>query len=234
VKLEYRSPTPEELESVLRATFSAFGEEMTAEEFAHEGRLMPVDRVLAAWHEGRPVGTAASWPFEITVPGGASLPAAGVTWCGVLPTHRRRGVLSRLMRAQLEDVHARGEPLALLWASEAPIYGRFGYGVAAPETTINAERGSFALRDASKPAGTVRLVSADEAVEVLPPLYESRRSERPGSLSRSADWWRHRLLADPKHWRRGSGPKFCATVDRRATRSIASNRSGKKARRAES
>jgi predicted acetyltransferase len=117
------------------------------------------------------------------------------------------------MRRQLDDVHERGEPIAILWASEAPIYGRFGYGIAAPETFIDAERGSFALRDDPGARGSVRLVTLDEAVELLPPLYESRRRERPGLLSRSDAWWRDSLLADPEHWRDGAGPKFYALLE---------------------
>ena len=69
--------------------------------------------------------------FRITVPGGAQVPAAGVTRVGVQPTHRRRGINAAIMRAQLDDVHARGEPIAVLYASEGGIYGRFGYGLAA-------------------------------------------------------------------------------------------------------
>jgi len=197
----------------MHATTAAFGEHLRDDDAARFGALMPTDRVLAPWEGGKPVGAAASWPFELTVPGGV-LPAAGVTWCGVLPTHRRRGVFSELMRLQLEDLHARGEALAILWASEAPIYGRYGYGVAAPETTIDAERSAFRLRDDPGPHGRVRLVSAEEAFELFPPLYESRRRERPGSISRSDAWWRELLLADPEHWRKdGLSPKYLALLE---------------------
>jgi len=213
VDLEYRSPSADEFESVYRAVYVAFGDLPKDEDVERARRVMPVDRVLAAWDDGRPVGVAASWPFELTVPGGTSVPAAGVTWVGVHPSHRRRGILTELMRRQLDDVHERGEPLAILWASEAPIYGRFGYGIAAPETFIDAERGAFALRDDPGPRGSLRLVTADEAAELFPPLYESRRQERTGLLSRSEAWWRNFLLADPEHWREGSGPKFYALLE---------------------
>lgn len=211
MSLEYRPPAEDELPRVLHTTYAAFGEEMPEEDVDRQRKIMPLDRVLAAWDDGRPVGTAASYPFELSVPGGV-LPAAGVTWCGVLASHRRRGILRELMRRQLDDLHRRGEPLAVLWASEAPIYGHFGYGVAAPETTINAERAAFALRDDPGPRGSVRLVSVDEAMEHFPPLYESRRRERPGLLGRPDDWWRHALLADPAQWREGAGPKFHALL----------------------
>ncbi len=212
MSLDYRSPTADELEPVLRTTHSAFGAEMKDDELERQRRLMPLDRVLVAWDDGQPVGTAASFPFELTIPGGAA-PAAGVTWVGVLPSHRRRGIMRELLLRQLEDVHARGEPLAILWASESLIYGRFGYGIAAPETHIHAERSAFSLRNDPGPRGSVRLVTAEEAAELFPPLYESRRHERPGLINRTDDWWRYGLLADPEHWREGSGPKFYALLE---------------------
>jgi predicted acetyltransferase len=212
VKLEYRSPSADEFADVLRTTYAAFGEELKDEDIERSRRVMPVDRVLAAWDGGRPVGVTASWPLELTVPGGVAA-AAGVTWVGVLPSHRRRGILRELMLRQLDDVHGRGEPLAILWASESVIYGRFGYGIAAPETSMDAERSSFALRDDAGPRGSVRLLTADEAAEHFPPLYESRRRERPGQFARSADWWTTGLLADPEHWREGSSPKYYALLE---------------------
>ncbi|HSJ92785.1 MAG TPA: GNAT family N-acetyltransferase [Gaiellaceae bacterium] len=210
--LEFRSPEPDELESVLRAVYSAFGEEMKEEELERERKLMPLDRVLAAWDGNAPVGAAASWPFELTIPGGTAR-AAGVTWVGVLPSHRRRGVLTELMRRQLADVRERGEALAILWASEAPIYGRFGYGVAAPELAIDAERSSFALRDDPGPRGRVRLVTFEEALELFPPIHERVRRERVGLVARWTDWWREGILADPERWRDGAGPKFFALLE---------------------
>jgi predicted acetyltransferase len=214
VRLEYRSPTADELAVVLRATHDAFGEEMKDDDLERQRAVMPIDRVLAAWDDGKPVGVTASWPFaELTLPGGSTAPAAGVTWVGVLPSHRRRGILTELMRRQLDDVHERGEPLAILWASEAPIYGRFGYGITAPETFIDAERGSFRLRDDAGPRGSVRLIDADEALERFPAIHESVRKDRVGLLSRSEAWWKTFLLADPEHWRDGGSPKYYAYLE---------------------
>ena len=212
MNLEYRSPSAEELATVLRTTYAAFGEEPKDDDIERWGRLMPPDRVLAAWDADRSVGVTASWPFELTIPGGTAK-AAGVTWVGVLPSHRRRGVLRELMRRQLDDVHERGEPLAILWASESLIYGRFGYGIAAPATELNAERSAFELRDDPGLRGSMRLVDAKEAAGLFPPIYERVRSERPGMLSRSKDWWTQGRLADPEHWREGSGPKFYALLE---------------------
>jgi predicted acetyltransferase len=214
VSLAYRSPTADELAAVLQTTHDAFGEELKDDDLERQRAVMPLDRVLAAWDDGRPVGVTASWPFdELTLPGGRTAPAAGVTWVGVLPSHRRRGILTELMRRQLEDVHERGEPLAILWASEAPIYGRFGYGIAVPETSIDAERGAFKLRDDPGPRGSVRLVTAEEAAELFPPIFERVRKERVGLVSRTQDWWTKFLLADPEHWRDGASPKYYAYLE---------------------
>ena len=211
MSLEYRSPTADELETVLRTTYVAFGEEAKQEELERLLAMLPTDRALAAWDDGSVVGTAGSWPFQLTVPGPV-VPAAGVTLVGVLPSHRRRGILSELMRRQLEDVRERGEPIAILWASESPIYGRFGYGVATVETNIDAERSAFGLRDDPGPRGSVRLVTYEEATALFPPVHERVRADRPGLLARTPDWWRL-FLADFEHWREGAGPKFYALLE---------------------
>ena len=90
---------------------------------------LPLDRMHAAFDGGDIVGGSGVYPFEMTVPGGP-MQCAGVTIVGVLPTHRRRGILRRMMTAQLADIRERGEPIASLWASEDTIYGRYGYGAA--------------------------------------------------------------------------------------------------------
>src|SRR5512140_1413445 len=103
------------------------------------------ERMHQAWSNGSIVGGAGAFAFDLSVPGG-DLPTAGVSVVGVYPTHRRRGVLRSLMRAQLDAAHERGEPLAALWASEETIYGRFGYGLAAfcGEMKLPREWSSFA------------------------------------------------------------------------------------------
>jgi len=118
-----------------------------------------------------------------------------------------------MMRRQLDDVAERGEAVAILTASEGVIYGRFGYGMAAPATELDAERAAFALRNDPGTRGSVRLLTADEAAEVFPPVYERVRVERPGMLGRSAEAWKYSRLADPEHWREGSGPKFYALLE---------------------
>ncbi len=128
-----------ELAAAVGAISHYFGSSPDEEAGERFSRLLPCDRMHAAFDDGAIVGGAGAFPFELSVPGGP-LACAGVTVVGVLPTHRRRGILARMMRAQLADVRARGEPIAALWASEETIYGRFGYGMASQDAMIRATR----------------------------------------------------------------------------------------------
>jgi predicted acetyltransferase len=211
VAIEYRNPAEDELRATLAAANVAFAEELRDVDFELQRKELPVDRVLGAYDDGKPVGLTASIAFEITVPGGP-VPCAGITYVGVMPTHRRRGILTELMRRQLDDVRERGEPLAALWASEPVIYGRFGYGVASPSASMEAEKAGFAFRDDPGPTGTARLLTKDEARELFPPVFERARVQRNGMLSRDDARWDARV-SDPEHWRDGASPKYFVLVE---------------------
>lgn len=193
----------------MRAGEAAFSSQPDEEDYARQRKLMPLDRFLVAYDDGRPVGTTASHAFELTIPGG-QLPAGGVTWVAVQPSHRRRGILSMFMRRQLEDLRERGEPLAILWSSESSIYGRFGYGVSALNLSMDADRSRFGLRDDAGSVGSMRMVGKEEAAEVLPPVYDRVRRLVHGMFSRTEEWWTEDTLADPESSRRGAGPQFYA------------------------
>ncbi|MFE6224796.1 GNAT family N-acetyltransferase [Streptomyces sp. NPDC057854] len=167
---------------------------------------LEMDRnLLAVAPDGRPVGTSGAYSFELTLPGGTIVPVAGVTAVGVLPSHRRQGVLSAMMRHQLTGLKARGEVLSVLLASEAVIYRRFGYGPATStqRMTVPRHRSAFAAlrgvpRDASGPAspdltaaapGSVELVRRADAGAVLEEVYDDYRRTQPGALSRPPRWW---------------------------------------------
>lgn len=183
--------------------------EEEAERFA---RLLPLERMHAVLEDGRIVAAAGVLPFELTVPGGR-VPCAGVTVVGVLPSHRRRGLLRRLMEAQLAEMQARSEPVAALWASEETIYGRFGYGLASLNLLLQAERRAGLRATLPPREGRVRLVGHEEALALLPRLYERVRRVTPGFLSRSRDWWELRILDDRPERRRGAGPLNRAVVE---------------------
>jgi predicted acetyltransferase len=199
------------------AAFSAighyFGWSPTREDAERFSPLLPADRMHAVFDGGEIVAGAGAFPFDLTVSGGA-LPCAGVTVVGVLPSHRRRGLLRRMMDTQLRDVRERGEPIAALWASEETIYGRFGYGLASISHNIDAERRSVAIRPDLPPDGSVRLVTNDEALRIFPRLYERVGRARAGMIVRTRDWWSIRRLDDRPETRRGGGPLVRALLER--------------------
>ena len=162
------------------------------------------ERSLGAFDAGGALcGTARSFATELTVPGGV-VPAGAVTAVGVLPTHRRQGHLTRLMRAQLTQMAERGEAAAVLIAAEYPIYGRFGYGLAAEACMVDIEASSPAgWRDA--PTGTVRLVGTDEAVALVGELYDRARLRSAGHITYAKDLWP--IATGAKPWPDGDDEK---------------------------
>ena len=202
----------EEFKAALGAISHYFGGGPDDERAERFGRVLPFERMHAAFDGDRIVGGAGAFPFELTVPGGP-VRCGGVTVVGVLPTHRRRGVLTAMMRAQLEDIRERGEPIAALWASEEVIYGRFGYGLASLAGEIALASGYRGLRHAAAPAASTRLISLEEAKSVVPAIYDRVRLRTPGMFGRSDAWWELRNLADPPDRRQGGGEKNCVVLD---------------------
>ena len=196
----------DEFAQALLAIGQYFGMEPTQERMERFSRNLPLERMHAAREDGRIVGGAGAFPFELTVPG-ATIAAAGVTVVGTYPTHRRRGVLRTLMRTQLDDVREREEAIGILWASEETIYGRFGYGMASltGEMSLPTEYASFAAP--VEHAGRIRLVEHEEALRLFPKVWDAVRGKTPGMLARSAAWWETRTLFDAPEWRAGAGPK---------------------------
>src|SRR5919202_2429947 len=188
------------LEAFERAAEGAFHEDAHPEDAPLAAKLFEPERSLAVFDGGQIVGTAGVYTRALTVPGGP-VPAACVTAVGVLPTHRRRGLLTRMMRRQLEDVHARGEALAALWASEPAIYGRFGYGLAARSTELSVRTPAAV---AAPVEGVTTVVAPADAIARIAPLYDAVRRERPGHLDRTPAWWEKRIHF-PEYRRDGAG-----------------------------
>jgi predicted acetyltransferase len=202
----------EEYRDAVRAIGHYFGGWPDAEGAERFARNLPLERMHAAFDGDRIVGGAGAFPFTMTVPGG-EVGCAGITVVGVLPTHRRRGVLRSLMRVQLDDVRERGEAIAALWASEEAIYGRYGYGLASLAGEIQLPRTYAALRDGGAASGAVRLLTAEEARDRLPAIYERVRVQTPGMFARTAEWWETRQTSDPPERRQGGGEKNYAVVE---------------------
>ena len=175
------------------------------------------DRTLAAFDGTTPVGTTMCFSFQLSVPGLQVMPAAGVTFVAVLPTHRRRGVLTSMMRRQLADVRDRGEPLAVLWASESVIYPRYGYGRASWYLSFTLRRGEGTLTraalDTTGAAGLrLRLAEPEAARPELAKVYDAVLPSRPGFFARNDAWWRH-VTYDPPEGREGASPRRCLLAE---------------------
>ncbi|MEU6352845.1 GNAT family N-acetyltransferase [Streptomyces sp. NPDC047072] len=186
----------------------------SAEEQALWRELTERDRSIGAWDGDLCVGTAGAFSFRLTVPGGASVPAAGVTMVSVAGTHRRRGVLTSMMRRQLDDVRAWGEPLAVLTASEPAIYGRFGY--AAATFHLNADIDTTRVR-LTVPPGTdavrLRYAAPADVLEACEAVYARLVPGRPGMVARIPGWEKLWLL-DPESERDGASPLQCVVAER--------------------
>jgi predicted acetyltransferase len=181
-------------------------------------RLFEVERSLAAFDpalptSAGPVGVAGAYTFRMGVPGGL-VPTAGVTYVAVLPTYRRRGILRSLMRRQLADISAKGEPIAALWASETPLYGRYGYGRASSQASFTFRRGEGALSAAAPtdPALRLRLAEPAAAAAELAKVYDAVLQAQPGFFTRNEAWW-ERVLHDPEEDRRGFSPLRCVLAE---------------------
>ncbi|MBE1577164.1 GNAT family N-acetyltransferase [Amycolatopsis roodepoortensis] len=169
---------------------SLHGKPASDEVWAKMAPSWPAAGKFAAFDDhGTPVGITSSFEVELTVPGGQKLVTAAVDGVGVRADWTRRGILTSMMAAQLEDLAARGVPLAALHASEAVIYGRFGYGAATFCRGVSVERPRAQLRDGVGREGVVRFVTPAEAVERVPALYNRFEGTRPGFVSRPAGWW---------------------------------------------
>src|SRR3954452_22740773 len=175
MELPIRPVTPDEVPAFINAEQTAFGESATAEAVEDFAKVVEPDRTLAAYDGDRIVATAAAHSFELTVPGPRQLPAAGVTAVGVHATHRRRGLLTRLMARQLDDVANRGEWLAILTASEGGIYGRYGYGAATFFSLVEIEQVRATLTGGPEP-GRLMLLDKAEGRKLIPPAYDTTRA----------------------------------------------------------
>ncbi|MFD5950411.1 GNAT family N-acetyltransferase [Streptomyces collinus] len=205
--MEIRPTTDEDLDVFVDTLHAAFG--LFPETPVEGGGLwwsaLEMDRcLLAVAADGRPVGTAATYSFELTLPGETLVPVSGVTAVGVLPSHRRQGVLSAMMRHQLTELRGRGEMASVLLASEALIYGRFGYGPAAYTAQLKVPRHRAALaapraRGVTEGAatGSVEVLRRDGCGEILEEVYDRYRRAQPGALSRPHRWWALRAGQPP-------------------------------------
>ncbi|TPQ18550.1 GNAT family N-acetyltransferase [Streptomyces sporangiiformans] len=214
---DLRVLSPDDWDKWYRTLMLAFGgAEESAEERDLWNGLTEFDRSIGVWDGDACVGTAGAFSFRVTVPGGALVPAAGITMVSVAATHRRRGVLTSMMRRQLDDVRSWGEPLAVLTASEPMIYGRFGYENATQQLRAEIDTARVRL---TVPPGTddVRLrlaePGADAVRDACEAVYARQVATRPGMLARRPGWERLPVL-DPESERKGTSPLQCVLAER--------------------
>jgi predicted acetyltransferase len=165
---------------------------------AHANFLARLERgrTLAAFDGDTIVGGTGVFSFHMRVPG-AMAAVAGVSLVAVLPSHRRQGLLSALMRRQLADVSERGEAVAVLFSSESGIYGRYGYGRASWHAAYRLQRGEGTLAPGvpTDPGLRLRIVEPLSVRTELAQVYDLALAERPGLYARTEPWW-DRLLTD--------------------------------------
>ncbi|MBO0805082.1 MAG: GNAT family N-acetyltransferase [Nocardiopsaceae bacterium] len=193
--IEVRPVGDDEMERFLDVFDAAWGFVHDEGQRRHTRSVVAAESPLGAFADGHMAGTAMSFSMELTVPGQQRVPMAGVSYVAVHPLRRRRGVLRSLMRAQLDDLHARGVPLAGLGASEAGIYGRFGYGPATWDSSWRLPRGAArGLASGDHDCG-LELIDARTARELLPAIHERVRRDQVGDVRTYSGRW-HDLAGD--------------------------------------
>jgi predicted acetyltransferase len=217
VSLTCRAITVDEVPALRDAIMSTFGDDADEADPGGTARFRALVRPDAAWaaFDGDAlVGTAATFDHAIGVPGGGTLPIAGLTMVSVRPTHRRRGILRELMKLHLAEARARGCAASGLWASEAGIYGRFGYGPASWSESLEIAHASDVRFADDSEMDTLELVDEARARELLPAIYARATADRPGALRRTETWWRERRFLETPWLRKGASRRRHALARR--------------------
>lgn len=210
---ELRTLVPDDAAAMRRLGDLAFAQTTTDERWDRVWSTIDLDRHVGSFDAGQLVGQAGAITMSMTVPGPCVARVAGVTGVLVSPTHRRRGVLTSLMRHQLDELHESGEAIAILWASEPGIYGRFGYGVASRLlNVIVAHHGSALRPDTPTPSPRVEVTELDgAALARCRAVYDKSGRYRPGTVSRTRSHWRESSYDGPDE-RAGASAMRCLFV----------------------
>lgn len=203
-----RPSNAEDFPAICHLYGTVFHEDVSGTLKEMEAGVFEVDRSLVADDAGMVVGHVQSFTRDLTVPG-AVIPAAHVSGVGVLPTHRRRGLLNRMMHRQLVELADAGrEPIAALWASEASIYPRYGYGAAANRLAFTIMNREVRLpAPPAEPSGRLRMADPGALLPEMTKVYEQLRADRIGWSSRNDQWWAF-VLGDPESHRDGATKRY--------------------------
>ncbi|MCX4540624.1 GNAT family N-acetyltransferase [Streptomyces sp. NBC_01565] len=186
--VDIREVPEADIDRALELAYLVFHDRPEEEARARHHTLLGGCARLGAYEGDTLVGFMAAYDFRLSVPG-ADLPCPGLTFVSVAPTHRRRGVLTALMAEQLRRTGAAGSPIVALWASEAAIYGRFGYGAATQGVTVEIDSTRPLALRVTPDRRPLRLIDPADAPAVIGPAYEATRALRAGRPSRSPERW---------------------------------------------
>ena len=211
--LEIRPVGPDELFGYILSTRRVFGDPTDEESVRLEASFVErgKSRTRAAYDRGEIVGTTTCHYFDINVPGGR-FALAGVSDVTTRATHRRRGVMSRLIERSLNDAKEEGQPLAALWASESNIYGRFGFGMAMLQEDWTIERKDTAFAFENDGRGEIRFVEPGESARAFAGAYDRVCQTRPGMIDRNDLLWEVALL-DTEEFRQGASEFYHAVYE---------------------
>jgi predicted acetyltransferase len=208
VTVEIRQSSPDDLPALLIGDGRAFHYQFPSDATDEIRGDVDFTRFFHAFDDaGTLVGNTGTFEFDVTMPGGASLPCGGVTWVFVDSLHRRQGILTQLMARQHAQLLDEGKPISFLQASEAPIYGRFGYGEVVRTREVEVDRRFAVFRPDAPDPGGVRHCETDELRKLAPEIHRRWCAVTPAALSRSAPWW-DRLLRDKPEHRHGMTAYF--------------------------
>ncbi len=204
--LELRAITDDEVVAFRAATMTTFGDDHESDPNgpARMRALLPLAQCWAVFDGATIVATAATIDHGVVLPGGGTLPMAGLTNVIVRPTHRRRGLLRQLVAIHLEDARRRGLALSGLWSSEASIYGRFGYGLATESDHLEVADARTLPLGAARELDVTEWADEARARVALPAIYARAIATRPGALVRSEVWWRERRFLEAPYMRAGA------------------------------
>ena len=213
-ELVIRSPRPDELHAYMGPLYLAFGEVPSSEQLEAERGVMEFDRSVGALDGNEWVATAGAYSMRLTVPGG-EVAVSAITGVGVRPDFRRQGLLREMMDWLFDDARKHEEPVAVLLASEAAIYQRFGFGQASMASSFSFDPSSTTFRRPVDlgPGARIRLVDPPEALPAFSRIYEQVRPRTPGALDRVDARWRDWLLPDPEWLRHGDGVRLRALLE---------------------
>lgn len=206
MSIEIRTVADDEVPAYRQAVAATFGDDPDSDPQASDRirALVPREQRWAAFDGDTIVATAGSLDHAIALPGGGTIPMAGLTIVTVRPTHRRRGILRELIRLHLEAAGRRGFPISGLWASEAGIYRRFGYGIAAEGDSVEIDNAHALAIAEPREHDEIQWIDEARARRELPAIYSRATAGRPGALIRSDTWWRERRFLESPFARGGA------------------------------